>query len=251
MITQNQIKELAADFKVDEFTVFREYLQLLFLSYLYRNRKAAKIYFKGGTAIHFFLGSPRFSEDLDFSTDYPKEEIKKIIKEVKEEIKKELWEIEISLLYQGEKSIRFRLKYQPSDFKYPLTIRIDFNEMEKPKKVIISPLVTRFPVAFFPLISHFSPEEILAEKVRAFLLRAKGRDLFDLWFLLEKGIKWDQSLIEQKMREVGGRFEKGLFLGKIKNYSLKKLKLDLGKFLSEPQRRIMRILKKILLEKVK
>lgn len=68
MMTDKQITDLASFFRIDKFTVFREYLQLVFLSYLYAQPQAGKVYFKGGTEIHLLFDSPRFSEDLDFST---------------------------------------------------------------------------------------------------------------------------------------------------------------------------------------
>lgn len=250
MITQIQIKELAADFAIDEFTVFREYLQLIFLSYFYQNKKTEKIYFKGGTAIHFFLDSPRFSEDLDFSSEYRREEIKEIIQEVQKELKRELQEAEISLLHQCKDSIRFRLKYKSVNFKYPFTIRIDFTEKEAPKEIVTLPLLTKFPIVFFPIIPHLSAEEILAEKIRALLTRTKGRDLFDLWFLLKKGVVVDFSLAEKKLKEVKKGFDREYLLKKIKNYSLKHLEADLNKFLPQQQRKIVAMLKDFLLEEL-
>ena len=69
MITTDQIKDLSIIFQMDEYSIFREYLQLVFLSYLYQEKEASKIIFKGGTALRLLFGSPRFSEDLDFSTN--------------------------------------------------------------------------------------------------------------------------------------------------------------------------------------
>lgn len=48
--------------------MWREYFQHLFLSYFYRQEQTDKMYFKGGTALRFLYKSPRFSEDLDFSS---------------------------------------------------------------------------------------------------------------------------------------------------------------------------------------
>lgn len=242
MITREQIEALSEYYQIDSFTIFREYLQLIFLNYLYQNKKADRIYFKGGTSVHLLFNSPRFSEDLDFSTVYKKEKIKKIIQEIKNEITREIAEVTISLLYQGKKSVRFRLTYAHSDFKYPFVIRIDFNEDKKPEKAMTSPLVTRFPLIFFPLIVHLSAEEILAEKFRAFLLRAKGRDIYDLWFLLEKGIEVKSGLINKKMRQVGRKFEINKLIKKVKISSRKKLERDLSKFLPQSQRAIIRVL---------
>ena len=45
-----------------------------------------------------------------------------------------------------------------------------------------------------------SLEEILAEKVRACLIRGRPRDLYDIWFLQSKGIKLDRQMIIDKLR---------------------------------------------------
>ena len=47
-------------------SILREYLQLKTLQYMYGTVYGASLVFMGGTAIHLFTGSPRFSEDLDF-----------------------------------------------------------------------------------------------------------------------------------------------------------------------------------------
>ncbi|MBL7150425.1 nucleotidyl transferase AbiEii/AbiGii toxin family protein, partial [Candidatus Microgenomates bacterium] len=204
---------------------------------------STKIYFKGGTAIHLLFNSSRFSEDLDFSTSYNKQQIKKVVKEVEKDLRKELDEIKIFTLYQGKKSIRFRLEYTASYFKYPFVIRLDFIKEEKFKKGVSSPLMTRFPI-FFPVILHLSAEEILAEKIRALLTRGKGRDVFDLWFLLEKGVKIDNYLVVEKLKTINKQFSQEKLIEKIKNFSLKRLEFDLSQFLPQQQRKIIKTLKK-------
>lgn len=86
MITSNQIQALAQQYRIDGFTILREYLQLIFLSHLYANKASKNIYFKGGTAIRLLLGSPRFSEDLDFSTTGSKPQIKQLILDLEQKI---------------------------------------------------------------------------------------------------------------------------------------------------------------------
>ncbi|MDP3103066.1 MAG: nucleotidyl transferase AbiEii/AbiGii toxin family protein [Candidatus Methanoperedens sp.] len=49
------------------------------------------------------------------------------------------------------------------------------------------------------IISAASLDHVFAEKVRALLVRGKARDLYDLWFLMEKGIKPDLELINNKL----------------------------------------------------
>lgn len=244
MLTLNQTQDLAEFYQINEFTIFREYLQLLFLGYLYRHPKSNKIHFKGGTAIRLLLNSPRFSEDLDFSSQYNQRQLKKIIAEVEKKLQKELPEAKISLQYQGRKSIRFRFKYHSPDFKYPFAIRLDLTEKEKVQKAAASPLVTKYPL-IFPVITHLAPEEILAEKIRALLTRGKGRDVFDLWFLLAQGAKINPSLVKIKLKEVDKKFNQENLIKKIEAFPIRKLELDLGQFLPQPQRKIISNLKSL------
>lgn len=63
MLDEEACKNLAKELKIDLFTVWREYLQLLFLKYFYAGKNTEKVYFRGGTALRFLFGSFRFSED--------------------------------------------------------------------------------------------------------------------------------------------------------------------------------------------
>lgn len=67
MISSDFVKRLATQTQTTELNILREYLQHLFLSYFYKRKDSEKVLFKGGTALKFIYGSPRFSEDLDFS----------------------------------------------------------------------------------------------------------------------------------------------------------------------------------------
>jgi len=250
MITKRQIEDFSERLKIDQFSVFREYLQVLFLNYFYREKETEKIYFKGGTCLHFFFNSPRFSEDLDFSTLISEKKIKDLVKRVEKNLKLEVPEIKISFLWRGKQALRFKLKYQGKDFKYPLTIRLDFSFEKIFLKPLLNHLKTIFPVSFSSLIFHLDKREILAEKTRAFLWRAKGRDLYDLWFLLEKGIEFDKKILEKKLKTINQKFDKKIFLEKIKKYPEKELRLDLTKFLPSPERKIIPSLKERLILKL-
>src|SRR3989344_920509 len=248
MITKNQIDDLASYFQIDNFTVMREDLQILFLSYLYKEKEADRIYFKGGTAVRLLFGSTRFSEDLDFSTLLAKAEIKELIIKLERAIRLELQEASISLLYLGKNGCRFRLKYKPEEFKYPLVIRLDFNIVKKVEEVSVSPLVSKFPVIFFPLINHLSENEILAEKLCALFTRAKGRDFFDVWFLLQRKIGIDEKLLRKKLKERGAIFNREKILKRIELYSEGRLERDLKQFLPRSQRKIISLLKRELVK---
>lgn len=250
MITLSQAQSLSKKYQIDGFTIMREYLQLMFLSYLYKEKEAKKIFFKGGTAIKFLFHSSRFSEDLDFSTVLGKKDIKKLMAKLVIYLKKELTDIVLVPLHIGKNTSRFRLKYKSSDFKYALLIRLDFNHVKEVKKSLTSPLLTDFPIIVFPLINHLSESEILAEKTAALISRRKGRDFFDVWYLLERGILLDKSLIIKKLAKDDRQFNKDFLMKIIRTYQQLQLNRDLTQFLPKSQRAIIPILKEKLLDKL-
>jgi len=234
MITKDQIENLSSLFQMDKFTVFREYLQLVFLSYLYQEKGAGKIFFKGGTALRLLFGSPRFSEDLDFSTVYSDKEITKLLQELEKKIIRELPGLKIVHAYSGREGIRFRVRFSLSDFKYPLNIRLDFHRVGRIGDKQASTLTTRFPVMIFPQVFHLPAETILAEKFAALETRSRGRDIFDVWFLTAvKGITVFPST----------KYNRDKIIKRIRLFSQTQLNKDLGKFLPKNQKKIIPVLK--------
>ena len=49
------------------------------------------------------------------------------------------------------------------------------------------------------VVTVLTLEHLMAEKVRALLVRGKPRDLYDIWLLLHKGVQPDTALIEGKL----------------------------------------------------
>lgn len=233
MITVTQTADLAKRFQIDTVTICREYLQLVFLDALYQNRQADAVCFKGGTAIRLLLGSLRFSEDLDFDTTFSKKEIKLLIGSIEKTINRELPEAKIIQLYSGKHGMRFRIKLDVSFLKFPLSVRLDFTRVNK-IKAAVSGMQTEFPVMVSTLVYHQSFENILREKLQASATREKGRDLYDIWFLLQRKIALDKKLVTKNL------------LKKIAAFPQTKLENDLRPFLPEPQRKIIPILKEEL-----
>lgn len=107
----------------------------------------------------------------------------------------------------------------------------------------VSQIKTKIPISFFSLVVHLSQEEILTEKIRAFLTRAKGRDIFDFWYLLDKDTALNEKILAKKLKRVDKVFNKKNFLEKTKKYPSKKLEQDLAKFLPGNYRKIIPLLK--------
>ena len=199
MITKNQLNALTATMKTNTMTIYREYLQILFLSRLYTQEKSNKIFFKGGTAIHLLFKAPRFSEDLDFSVMLSEKEFIVCIHEV---FKKLTYEEKI--IFKERNTIsgkRFLLTANdPEILPHACFINLDFSFREKiiqPEKSIID---SQYPVIFTSFVHHISAQEMCAEKIRALITRQKGRDLFDLWYLISKGASIDSDLVQEKLK---------------------------------------------------
>lgn len=49
-------------------------------------------------------------------------------------------------------------------------------------------------------------EEILAEKIRALVMRAEPRDMFDVWSMFNRGVSADKKLVKEKLAQKGYKF---------------------------------------------
>ena len=237
----NQTSRLAG---IDRYTILREYLQILFLDELYQAKDSRKIWFKGGTALRLLFNSPRFSEDLDFSTILPWSKISRLTDQAVVKLETEAPGIKVKNL---ETVAGFSLKISfPTDFTpMPLTIKLDFSSREPALTNYQNTLTTVLPVFSTALISALTPEEILAEKIRAIISRNKGRDIFDLWFLLKQGIRLNQKLVRAKFRLYQENFSLPGLINSINRFAQNQLNQDLVKFLPLKHRPVVTSLKKL------
>lgn len=247
MIERHAITEYARKLDIDEYTVLREYLQLLFLRNLYDIPECNHVCFKGGTSIHFLLHSFRFSEDLDFTAKIQKKKINEVIQSAIKKTRLEAPGLKVEMLASMKVSISFRLLFPTEISRQPLTIRIEISTRETPLTRQVSVIETELPVSPYPMVTHLDFEEILAEKIRAILTRSQGRDLFDTWFMLSKGIRLNNKYAEEKMRYYKQKYSLQTLKGTIENVSTQSLNDDLAKFLPRKARRIIGDLKELLL----
>lgn len=253
MITSVQINQLMKQLQIDKASVLREYIQLLVLNQLYQHKEASEIYFKGGTAIRLMFRSARFSEDLDFSTELGADTITNIVTKLINDLKHQLFhslpisEIAITKLYKGKDTQRFRLSYRSQSQKYPITVRLDFNKQKLGATSVASGVTTQYPIVFIPVVMHMSAHEILADKIHAIYNRSKGRDIYDLWFLLSNGNQIDQDLIATKL---GEKFSPEKLSRILTNFPIKELRQDLNPFLPSSQRAIISQLPQLVIDQL-
>ncbi len=250
MISKDQIQEFSKRLAIDEFTIIREYIQVVFLSILYSTKESQKIYFKGGTAIRLLLKSGRFSEDLDFTAELTTKQLNEVVNKIVKKVNLTVPGVRLKKIDKGKTSYTGILSYQPEEMKHPLNIHLDFSLREKPETSKQTVLETDFPVAPHPVVRHMDWREVLAEKIRAFLLRSKGRDIYDLWFMLGKGVELDWNMINRKVKMYSIETSLQDVMNRVGEFDKKKLKNDLGKFLPAFDRNLVEHLRDLTMNQL-
>lgn len=185
MIIRQFITDLSTKYQTTETNIAREYCQHIFLSYLYKKSGSDKLLFKGGTALRIIFNSPRFSEDLDFSSsNLSIDEINSLIDNVLKDIKNEgiLCDKIVNPGTQGETSKGYfcivKLKFL--DFNSEIRLQVSFRDSEVLNNSTL--IQNEFLPAY--TIIYLSENILVKEKINALLDRAKPRDFFDLYFIL-------------------------------------------------------------------
>jgi len=210
MLTKKQLSVLARENGISLFTQERDYVQVLFLSRLYE--KKSSLVFKGGTYLKLVHGLPRFSEDLDFNSNQKTREIRILLENSIKDM--ELVGVEAKL--NSEKKLKtgvgYRLRYKgPLYDGRPVTMGSIGIDVSLRKDMVLEPNLYTIPSKYpeiSPFLAYCMPvKEIFAEKIRALLKRSKPRDVYDVWFLLNKGLELDSTLIKKKMKLQGLEFD--------------------------------------------
>jgi predicted nucleotidyltransferase component of viral defense system len=186
--------------------------------------------FKGGTALYKLHSLNRFSEDLDF-TLYGKINTDKAMQEVMKKLEKAgiHGRIKEAISYRNQQNIHLELRGPLFDGnpQNATIITINISMKEKPiydaKEEQVYPKyrdIPSFSVFVMPL------EEILAEKIRALFTRDKPRDVFDIWFLLKKGVHTNLTDVNKKLKLYDEKFTKEKLIAKIDEKS-KSFEIDL------------------------
>ncbi|MBI4714584.1 MAG: nucleotidyl transferase AbiEii/AbiGii toxin family protein [Nitrospirae bacterium] len=183
---EREIAELqAGKLKIDLIQVVREYWETLILKGLFESPEGKFLIFKGGTALRLVYGSPRFSEDLDFSLTEDK--LKAKFRGLTQNIISPYPELTITDLeekyyaYLGE--IKVMQDYLPSSFRVKIEIskRVEKKGYKTDLSIIASPVST---VQCLGRVATL--EQLYEDKLACLKDRAKSKDIFDIWYLCQK-----------------------------------------------------------------
>ncbi|MFH1971523.1 MAG: nucleotidyl transferase AbiEii/AbiGii toxin family protein [Patescibacteria group bacterium] len=178
--------------------ILREYLQTKILSLIYREKISKDLFFVGGTALRILRGLDRFSEDLDFdAVGINSAQIQKLVKTLMQRLERENITVELYQNTTVKKSfyeLRFsdllaELRLSPNTDE-KLMVKLDIENFWRGQKRETI-FVNRY--GFLATIVTKSLEQMVVEKLAAYLGReeTQPRDLYDLVWLLSRGIKPD------------------------------------------------------------
>ncbi|MDP3046361.1 MAG: nucleotidyl transferase AbiEii/AbiGii toxin family protein, partial [Chloroflexota bacterium] len=192
MITDDAIRALAVKLQTTELNVRREYFQHLFLSSFYQQPPTAQIYFKGGTALRMLYNSPRFSEDLDFSSDvsdiHAIHAIEDAVLETLTAISRQ--NINPDLAESKTTSggylaiVTFRTDHDQVAIQVEISLQASVRAGERSGEAmtIVSDLAPAY------VVMAMAREQLVDEKIHALLTRREARDFYDLYFILRANL---------------------------------------------------------------
>lgn len=236
MISIETLEKLGRQCQAGVFpNVVREYFQHIFLSELYKLPDAEKLLFKGGTALRVVYGSPRFSEDLDFSLfgvaqNRVKTFVESLFVHVLSEMAKSGIKVELgnkigatSGGYFGVATFRM--------FEYP-PVGVEINVSARGECDIVGEfdsIANDFAPTY--TIIHLPQNDLVEEKIFGALLeRKKPRDFYDLYIMIRKGM-----LSPEQKKKLGPI--KDIIISDAKQINFKN---ELGAFLPVDQQGIIR-----------
>lgn len=240
MLSLNQIEQYyPQNLRIFKKNILREYLQYKILEIIFNSALAPKLAFLGGTALRIVYDNSRFSEDLDFDNfGLNQNDFSLLAAEIEKNLGKEGYKIEIRNVFKGAyrcyikiPNILFANKISNLEGE-KIMIQIDtapHNFGYAPDKKILN----KFDV--FTHIFTTPMDILLSQKIYAILnrKRAKGRDFFDVLFLLQK-TKPNYDYLEKKIKIKNGKELKDCLITYAQQINFKELIGDIEPFLFNP-----------------
>lgn len=245
MITLAEIKKAyPKELHIHEGFLLREYLQYRILDIIFASPYAEKLVFLGGTCLRIVHGNRRFSEDLDFDNlGLLRPEFAQVGALVKQELELEGYEVTAEMA--GVSAFRCRVSLPGLLFHHGLTghkdqtvlIQLDTQPQQynyEPEVWYMARWDVRQDIRCCPL------PLLLAQKCHAALdrKRAKGRDFFDVGFLLGLQVEPDQRYLQEKLGLGSTKELANALLERCATLNMEALAVDVGKCLFDANGRL-------------
>jgi predicted nucleotidyltransferase component of viral defense system len=185
MIANEALQALATKLQTTELNVRREYFQHLFLSYFYQQPLTDRIYFKGGSALRMLYHSPRFSEDLDFSSSVTDiQALEEAILGTLAAVARENINPDIAESKTTTGGYLAIVIFRTDHDSVAIQLEISLREGEKRGEAVM--IASAFIPAY--MVVALMREQLVDEKIQALLSRRKARDFYDLYFILRANL---------------------------------------------------------------
>ena len=201
MLTHQQLQRIAHREHISLQAQERDYIQNLLLALVYG--RSQSLIFKGGTALRVVHHGGRYSEDLDFNAPAGLADAQQLWLQVVKDLEHYGVVGELREAWPGEETYSFDLSYRGPLYdgrdRTKGKVRVDLNlrrESVDSERELISPEYD--DVRPF-VITVLTPEHLLAEKVRALLVRAKPRDVYDIGLMRAKNWQINWELVGRKL----------------------------------------------------
>jgi predicted nucleotidyltransferase component of viral defense system len=221
MIDRNDILTYARLGGADPFWIENDYLQHIALISVY-SEFSNELVFKGGTALQKVYGLNRLSRDLDFNLSDmgSASKMKNVVKRIND-----YYESSYVGPDRVKHGIGFTLSVKGPSYndtgvqhKLPITMNIEEKLELKPLFKTINPgKIYKDPDLITYSLLVIDEIEAMAEKIRALVTRkeVEPRDVYDIWFMLNSGVKVDVDMVKRKVEFDHGRFSARLLKNKL------------------------------------
>lgn len=184
---RNLAESLAERLKIAVEQVVREEHELSLLKSLFESGIGKALVFKGGTALRLAFGSPRFSDDLDFSAISAVTEA--AFRTAARAALKGLPEATLAEALAKRFTLFALYRFDVPYIARPFSIKVEVSTREEGRRRadeselrLLSSEVTNLTV----LARVATLERAFEDKKAAFAARRQPRDLYDLWFISQK-----------------------------------------------------------------
>jgi len=216
--------------------ILREYLQYKIVEIIFHSKTGQQLAFLGGTALRIVHNNSRFSEDLDFDNfGLTQNQFVLLISEVQKGLELQGYTVEIKNVFKGayrsyikmpnvlfdnnvsnvqEEKIMIQIDTVPHAFDYEKDIKM-LNKFDVFTQIFTTPI-----------------DILLSQKIYAALnrTRAKGRDFFDIVFLLPQ-TKPNYEYLGKKLGIKNGTELKSALITKTAEFNFDELAQDIEPFL--------------------
>ncbi|MFN3839417.1 MAG: nucleotidyl transferase AbiEii/AbiGii toxin family protein [Cyclobacteriaceae bacterium] len=218
--------------------ILREYLQHKILQIIFEQPEISRqLCFLGGTCLRIVHGNTRFSEDIDFDNQgLDADGFELVADAIRKQLAREGYEVEIKtvlrsafhcyirfpgILFQeglsghAEQKILIQLDTEPQHYSFAPE-KVIVNKFDVFTEIPVTPLSILLAQKFFTIVNR---------------KRAKGRDFFDVVFLLGKNIKPDYKYLNLKLNVNNSQELKELVLQTCTKLNMHEMALDVAPFL--------------------